>query len=94
MTGSNTGIGKVTALELARKGAHVIITSRDSVKGKATVLDITSKLEPNTVGKVTLEMLDLSSLKDTAKFSAGVLQKYGKKKLDILILNVRLAFKD
>eukprot|EP00968_Pinguiococcus_pyrenoidosus_P008974 scaffold680_cov264-Pinguiococcus_pyrenoidosus.AAC.9 len=33
VTGGNTGIGKVTAVELARKGAHVIFTVRDEEKG-------------------------------------------------------------
>jgi len=30
---STTGIGHVTALELARKGAHVILTARNRTKG-------------------------------------------------------------
>ena len=33
VTGANTGLGFASALELARKGAHVFITSRDAVRG-------------------------------------------------------------
>ena len=37
ITGGTTGIGKETALELARAGAHVTITARDAAKGAAVV---------------------------------------------------------
>jgi len=40
VTGATAGIGKVTALELARKGATVVAVGRDLAKGKATVDEI------------------------------------------------------
>ncbi|HOB01250.1 MAG TPA: SDR family NAD(P)-dependent oxidoreductase, partial [Casimicrobium huifangae] len=35
ITGANTGIGLVTARELARQGAHVFIACRSQEKGRA-----------------------------------------------------------
>ncbi|CAO3689148.1 unnamed protein product [Umbelopsis ramanniana] len=40
ITGGNTGIGKVCALELAEKNAHVIIASRTSSKALAAIEEI------------------------------------------------------
>lgn len=88
VTGANTGIGKITAFELVNKGAHVVLTSRDVKKGMDAVNDIKSKLLSTSTGIVSLEHLDLSSLKDVQKFSSDILKKYGRKNLDILILNV------
>ena len=40
VTGANTGIGKQTALEMARKGCHVIVTSRSEEKGGKAIFDL------------------------------------------------------
>ena len=36
VTGANTGIGYVTALELARNGAHVVLACRDKHRAEVT----------------------------------------------------------
>ena len=40
LTGASAGIGRETALELARRGAKVIIASRQQTKGEAAVNSI------------------------------------------------------
>ena len=40
ITGANTGIGLVTARELAGRGAHVFIACRSVAKGQAAVDEI------------------------------------------------------
>ncbi len=39
ITGGNSGIGKETAVGLARMGATVVFTSRDAAKGAAAAAD-------------------------------------------------------
>lgn len=39
-TGSNTGIGKATALDLARRGARVVLACRSKERAEAAVFDI------------------------------------------------------
>ena len=40
MTGATSGIGRATAVLLARRGAHVLVSGRDTARGEAVVADI------------------------------------------------------
>jgi len=40
VTGANSGIGKAAATELARRGAHVVMTARDRTRGQAARDDV------------------------------------------------------
>jgi retinol dehydrogenase-12 len=74
VTGSNTGIGYHTALEMARNGATVIVAARNSKKGKAAVSKIQQQLptSPSNVDdeRVSFMPLDLSSLASVKAFAS------------------------
>lgn len=40
LTGSNTGIGKMTAIDLAKRGARVILACRSRERGEAALADV------------------------------------------------------
>lgn len=82
VTGANTGLGYETSLELARKGALVVMACRNlekATKAKSQILE--------TVPKAKLDVLeiDLSSLKSVRSFAEAFLAKYNR--LDLLINN-------
>ncbi|TDH73281.1 hypothetical protein CCR75_000560 [Bremia lactucae] len=66
VTGGNSGIGFIVALELARKGADVILACRNRERGLKAEADIQELIrsapEPGTVKFVLVDMGDLSSV--------------------------------
>ncbi len=54
VTGSNTGIGKQIALQMAKRGAVVIMAVRDLEKGQAALDDIKKSLEGQEVNIVSI----------------------------------------
>ncbi|CAF0871224.1 unnamed protein product [Brachionus calyciflorus] len=85
VTGSNCGIGFETALDLAKRGATVILACRDRKKAEDAVEKI--KMEKASA-KVYFEELDLSDKESIKNFSDRIKNKY--KRLDILINNAGL----
>ncbi|WP_071287846.1 oxidoreductase [Mycolicibacterium llatzerense] len=73
VTGANSGLGEVTARELARVGAKVILACRNTAKGDTAAAGMT--------GDVEVRPLDLQSLASVREFAAGV------DKVDVLINN-------
>ncbi len=87
VTGANSGIGKITARELARNGATVIATTRDKKKGESALEEI-NRFELN--GTINFEQLDLASFESIKLFVDTIGKKYSKN-IDILILNVSMS---
>ncbi|HKA88554.1 MAG TPA: SDR family oxidoreductase [Haliangiales bacterium] len=81
VTGATQGIGKVTALELARMGASVAVTARDRARGEATAEEIKDKAG----AAVELHLCDFASQADIRRFAAEFLAKHDK--LDVLVNN-------
>jgi len=63
VTGANSGIGRVTALALARAGATVTLAVRDTTKGEAAAATMT--------GDVTVRQLDLADLGSVRSFAGS-----------------------
>jgi NAD(P)-dependent dehydrogenase (short-subunit alcohol dehydrogenase family) len=89
VTGATNGIGKVTALELAKMGATVVIVGRDRAKSEATLKEIQAQS-----GSTHVDMLlgDLSLMADVRRVAAEFKQKYDR--LDVLVNNAGALFSE
>ena len=81
-SGSNSGIGKETALDFARRGARVILACRNLQKAEDVAKDIKSSMGNS---QVVVRHLDLSSLQSVREFAQEINEQ--EKRLDILINN-------
>ncbi|XP_056268151.1 retinol dehydrogenase 13 [Pseudoliparis swirei] len=82
ITGANTGIGKETALDMAKRGARVILACRDVTKA-CIVADEIRQQSGN--GNVVVKKLDLASLQSVRDLAKDV--EENEERLDILINN-------
>ena len=82
VTGASSGLGEITARELTRKGAEVVLAVRDTRKGNASAQQIRSAI-PGAL--VEVSELDLSSLESVRAFAAGLVAQWPT--LDLLVNN-------
>ena len=80
ITGAGKGIGKETALDFAREGAHLVLISRtlgdlEKISKEAEKYDI----------KTLCLAIDIASEKDIEKMTAAALDNFGR--IDILVAN-------
>ena len=66
VTGANSGIGLVTARELARAGATVILGCRDPERGQHALEDVAEAASGPDPQLARLDLADLSSVRDFA----------------------------
>jgi retinol dehydrogenase 14 len=83
ITGGTGGIGKATAVGLARLGARVAITGRDPARAEAAAADIRAASGNSAVDA---HAADLSGKAEVRRLAAGVLDAYPR--LDVLVNNV------
>jgi retinol dehydrogenase-12 len=85
ITGTTNGIGKVTALELARQGHNIVMANRNREKSEQLAADITKQTGNNNISLLDLDLSSLASVRQcAAAFSAS------HSKLDILLNNAGL----
>lgn len=83
ITGSNTGIGRETALDFVRRGAVVIMACRNVEKGESAAEYV--RVETGDEGNVHVRRLDLSSLSSVREFAEKFLEDFDA--LHILVNN-------
>ncbi len=87
VTGATSGIGEVTARELAQQGAHIIILARNEQKAQRTQQAIIAATGNE---RVDIMLADLSVLQQVRDVAAQIQAKYPH--LDVLINNAGLMF--
>jgi retinol dehydrogenase-12 len=87
VTGATSGIGEVTARELARQGAHVVLLARNRQKAEHTQQEIIAATGNQ---QVDIVLADLSVMQQVRDVAAQLHDKYPR--LDVLVNNAGLMF--
>jgi NAD(P)-dependent dehydrogenase (short-subunit alcohol dehydrogenase family) len=82
VTGANSGLGRIVARDLAKRGAIVIIASRDHAKGAEAAREITAGFPSSTVEAARLDLANLGSIR---AFADRI--RAGNDHIDLLINN-------
>ncbi|MBH1933326.1 SDR family NAD(P)-dependent oxidoreductase [Streptomyces sp. AV19] len=80
VTGANSGIGFVTARELARRGARVVLACRDETRGRAAEELLRQDVPGADVRLARLDLADLASVRAFA-------EELPEERLDLLVNN-------
>lgn len=91
VTGANRGLGRSTALALARRGAKVVATFRDGSSGAAE----TVQMIQDAGGDAFATQLDISNVDSFAPFTTEltgeIRHRWGSVKLDVLVNNAGIG---
>lgn len=82
VTGANSGIGKATAIALAKMGMTVVMLCRNLQRGEAALMDVKAQSHS---GDVFLMLCDLADMADIQRFCRDFRAQYPV--LDVLINN-------
>ncbi|CAN9512429.1 unnamed protein product [Ophioblennius macclurei] len=86
VTGANTGIGKLIAMDLARRGARVILACRSEARGTAAMNEIRKQTGNSDVH---LRLVDLCLLSSVREFASRIIKE--EKALHILVNNAAVS---
>ena len=67
ITGANTGIGRATALEMAKRGAHVFVAARSEEKGREATEAIKRESGKSDVEFLKLDLSSFDSVREAAR---------------------------
>lgn len=81
ITGASSGIGKAAALELAARGANVVLVCRDAARGDAAMREVASQ----GGGTVELLVADLATQQEVRRLAGEILAKHPR--IDVLVNN-------
>lgn len=88
VTGSTGGLGRETALALARGGDHVIIHGRNAERAQ----EVLRRIEEDGRGSARFYRADLASLEQTRNFANAIRADYDR--LDVLVNNAGVLVPD
>lgn len=86
ITGSSKGIGRATAIELAKRGANVVLNGRN-----IPALEKAESSLQGIGGQVLAVQADVTSISDCKNLIARTLDRFGK--IDILIANAGISMR-
>jgi NAD(P)-dependent dehydrogenase (short-subunit alcohol dehydrogenase family) len=66
VTGANTGLGRATAIELARRGSRVILAGRSKARTEPVLQQISAEVGSDRVEFLPLDLASLASVKHAA----------------------------
>ena len=85
VTGANSGIGKEAALQLAERGAHVVMVCRNRERGEPALAEIKTKSGNDTIELMTADYESQRQIRDLADH-----YKRTHDRLDVLVNNAGL----
>ena len=86
ITGANTGIGRATALELARAGAQIVMAGRSKERTQEAIDQIVDETGNDALRHLPLDLGSLASVRACAEAFRAL-----KLPLDVFIANAGLA---
>jgi 3-oxoacyl-[acyl-carrier protein] reductase len=92
VTGGGRGIGKETAILLAKKGVNVVICARTKDQIDSVVKEIEKKKLNSQVGVIGIKC-DVSISSQVNSLIKTTIDKFGSDSIDILVNNAGVAFK-
>ncbi|HET9898034.1 MAG TPA: SDR family oxidoreductase [Streptosporangiaceae bacterium] len=85
ITGASSGIGKAAAIELARRGATMVLVARDRGRGESALAEVGAAAAGE---QPSLELADLASLRQVRELAARLAEL---PRIDVLVNNAGLV---